>query len=87
MVRVESIDEHAVAAALVADPPAAVAEGHDHVLPADQAVLDPHFAVVFASDGEGARESKRAAVFRANAQRRDGERTGCVPCCAHVLTG
>ena len=79
-----AVDKQAVAAPLVADPPEAVAERHHDVLAADVTVFDPHVAAMLAPDMERAREAERAPVFRAHAQRRNGERTGCVPGYAHV---
>ena len=63
----------------------AIAERHDHVLSAHMGVLYAHVAIVLTPDVKRTRKTKRASILRANAQHRNGQRTGHLLGCAHLL--
>ena len=71
-----AVDEHAVAAVLIANPPAAILERHHRVLAADVGVLDAHGAIVFAADVKGAAKSGTCARLRCERSVSERRRTG-----------
>lgn len=57
------IDEQAIAAVQIPNPPLSVRERHDDVPPTDAGVVDPDFAVFVAADVERLRKPIRPSVL------------------------